>query len=199
MVLRFPCDGSRRGPLMTYFVSLKITAIIIGVLALLGHLGPALAPEKFGAMMRTWPRNYPLGVVLMLAATLWFVVLTGVMDLGEISNVRIYLMLAWAAGGILVAIFVPSFLAVRGLGCLLLLGAALVIDAAFLALTPWRYVMTLLAYYWVIGGMLLVYSPYLGRDAVNYVTATPRRMKWAAWPGVAFGALLIGLGIFVYP
>jgi len=109
------------------------------------------------------------------------------------------LMALWTISGVLVAIFVPGFLAARGLGCLLLLAAALVLDAAFLVTTPWRYVMTILAYYWVIAGMVLVYSPHLWRDAINYVTRTPERLRWMSWPGVVFGAVLIALGIFVYP
>ena len=184
---------------MTYFVSLKITAIIIGLLIALGHLPLALAPKKYGALMRSLPRNYPLGVVLMLSATLWFTTLTGMMDLGEISGVRIQLMVLWSVAGILVVVFVPGFLAARGLGCLLLLGAAVVLDAAFLVTTPWRYVMTLLAYWWVIAGMVLVYSPHLWRDAINYLTQTPERLRSASWPGVVFGVILIALGIFVYP
>ena len=184
---------------MTYFVSLKITAIIIGLLALIGHLPPALAPAKFGPILRSLPRNYPLGVVLMLAATLWFTVLTGMMDLGEISSARYQLMGVWAVAGVLLTIFVRDFLAARGLGCLLLLAAALVLDAAFLATTPWRFVLTLLAYYWVIAGMVLVYSPHLWRDAINYVTQTPQRLRLFSWPGVLFGLVLMGLGFFVYP
>ena len=184
---------------MTYFVSLKITAIIIGLLCLAGHLPSALAPERFTGLMRSLPRNYPLGVVLMLSATLWFTTLTGMMDLGEISSARMQLMGVWTVAGVLLVIFVPGFLAARGLGCLLLLGAAVVRDAAFLVTTPWRYAMTLLAYYWVISGMVLVYSPHLWRDAINYVTKTPDRLRWFSWPGVVFGVLLIVLGIFVYP
>jgi uncharacterized protein YjeT (DUF2065 family) len=184
---------------MTYFVSLKWTAIIIGLLAIAGHVPPALAPARFIPLLKSLPRNYPLGVVLMLAATLWFVVLTGLMDLGEISNVRVQLMSVWAVAGVLVVIFVPAFLAARGLGCLLLLAATVVLDASFLVLTPWRYVMTLLAYYWVIAGMALVYSPHLWRDAITYVTRTPQRLRLFSWPGVAFGLVLIVLGIFVYP
>jgi uncharacterized protein YjeT (DUF2065 family) len=184
---------------MTYFVSLKITAIIIGLLALAGHLPAALAPARFAPLLRSLPRNYPLGIVLMLSATLWFTTLTGLMDLGEISSARVQLMAVWTIAGILVVIFVPGFLAARGLGCLLLLGAAVVLDAAFLATTPWRYVMTIMAYYWVIAGMVLVYSPHLWRDAINYVTRTPQRLRLFSWPGALFGVLLIALGIFVYP
>jgi hypothetical protein len=184
---------------MTYFVSLKITAIIIGVLVLLVHLPSALAPARFAPIFRSLPRNYPLGVVLMLAATLWFTTLTGLMDLGEIPSARVQLMAVWTIAGVLVVIFVPGFLAARGLGCLLLLAAALALDAAFLATTPWRYVVTLLAYWWVIVGMVLVYSPHLGRDAIHFATKTPQRLRFFSWPGVIFGLLLVGLGILVYP
>ena len=184
---------------MTYFVSLKITAIIIGLLCIIGHLPAALAPDRIAALMRTLPRNRPLGVVLMLAATIWFTVLTGVMDLGEISSVRLQLMAVWSIAGVLVVIFVPTFLAARGLGCLLLLGAAVILDAAFLAVTPWAYIIKVLAYYWVIAGMVLVYSPHLWRDAINYVTDTPQRLRLFSWPGVVFGVVLVALGLFVYP
>jgi hypothetical protein len=184
---------------MTYFVSLKLTAIIIGLLYLAAHLPAALAPQRFGPLLKSLPRNNPLGVVLMLSATLWFTTLTGLMDLGEISSARVQLMAVWAIAGVLVVIFVPGFLAARGLGCLLLLAAALVLDAAFLATTPWRYVMTLLAYYWVIAGMVLVYSPHLLRDAINYITQSRERLRLFAWPGAIFGLVLIALGIFVYP
>jgi uncharacterized protein YjeT (DUF2065 family) len=184
---------------MTYFVSLKWTAIIIGLLAIAGHLPPALAPARFGPVLKSLPRNYPLGVVLMLAATIWFVVLTGVMDLGEISNVRTTLMAIWAIAGVLVIIFVPGFLAARGLGCLLLLAASVVLDASFLTQNLGSYVIKVLAYYWVIAGMVLVYSPHLWRDAIGYATATPQRLRLFSWPGVVFGLVLIALGIFVYP
>jgi hypothetical protein len=184
---------------MTYFVSLRITAMIIGAVYLLGHLPFALAPGKFTHLLRGLPRNYPLGIVLMLAATAWFTILTGVMDLGEISNIRMQLCIVWAVAGILVVIFVPGFLSVRGFGCLLLLGAALVLDAAFLTYNLGSYIIKIMAYIWVVAGMVLVYSPHYGRDLIQYISATPGRLRAFAWPGVLWGVLLIALGIFVYP
>jgi len=184
---------------MTYFVSLKITAIVIGLFYFLTHLPGALKPAWTARRAKTLPRNYPLGVVLMLTATAWFVTLTRAMDLGELSNMRMQLMAVWAIAGVLVAIFVPGFLAIRGFGCLLLLGAAVILDAAFLVQTPWRYVMTLMAYVWVIAGMVLVYSPHLGRDGIDFCVKTPERCRLLSWPGVIFGLILIALGLFVYP
>jgi hypothetical protein len=191
--------GSPARAAMTYFVSLKITAVIIGLLYLLSHSPGAFAPAWTVRQLRPLPRNYPLGVVLMLAATAWFVALTGFMDLGELSTMRVQLMAVWTIAGILLVIFVPGFLAVRGLGCLLLLAAALILDSAFLAQIPARYVMTILAYIWAISGMILVYSPHLGRDLVEYIAATTRRLQLFSWPGVVLGLLLIFLGIFIYP
>jgi hypothetical protein len=183
---------------MTYFVSLRIVAIVIGLLYIAGHLPSALAPERFGALARKFPRSYPAGVVLMLLATLWFAVLTGTMDLGEISGVRTFLVLLWTVAGVLVVIFVPGFLAARGLGCLLLLAAAVILDAAFLVQTPARFLMTILAYVWVITGMVLVYSPHLLRDWIDFAVRTPQRLRAFSWPGVILGLVMIVLGLFVY-
>jgi len=184
---------------MTYFVSLRLTAIVLGLLYLASHLPAALATVRFGIWARRLSNNYPLGVVLMILATLWFVVLTGLMDLGEISNIRVQLMAVWAIAGVLLAIFVRGFLTLRALGCLLLLAAALMLDAAFLATTPWRYVVTILAYGWVIAGMILVYSPHVGRKWIDWASENTEHMRVLAWPGVAAGLLLIVLGIWVYP
>jgi hypothetical protein len=184
---------------MTYFVSLRLVAIVLGLLYIAAHLPGALFPNETAARLRALPRNYPLGVVLMLAATFWFVLLTGTMDLGELSSMRLQLMAVWAVAGLLTVIFVPGFLAMRGLGCLLLLAAAVIIDGAFLVQTPLRYVMTILAYAWVVAGMVLVYSPHLGRDALHFLAQTPRRCRAFAWPGVAFGVVLMVLGLFFYP
>jgi hypothetical protein len=184
---------------MTYFVSLRLTAIVLGLIYVAAHLPAGLWPAKSGKWLQRLSRNYPLGVVLMLLATLWFVVLTAMMDLGEISNIRLQLMAVWTIAGVLLAIFVRGFLPLRALGCLLLLGAALMLDATFLATTTWRYVVTILAYGWVIGGMTLVYSPHLGRKGIDWAARDTERMLVLAWPGVAMGLLLIVLGIWVYP
>ena len=184
---------------MTYFVSLRLTAIVLGVVYLAASMPAALAPAAFTAASKRLVRSRVLGVVLMLLATLWFVVLTGVMDLGEISNLRVLLMAVWAIAGVLMAIFVPGLLALRGLGCLLLLAAALLLDAAFLAQTPWRYLVDVLAYGWVIKGIVLVYSPHIGRDWLDWSTASESRLRALGWCGAGLGLLLIVLGIWVYP
>jgi len=73
------------------------------------------------------------------------------------------------------------------------------LDAAFLATTPWRYVVTLLAYGWVVKGMILVYSPHVGRRWLDWLTESEQRLRAFSWPGIALGLILIVLGLFVYP
>ena len=115
-----------------------------------------------------------------------------------VGLLRIFLSLLRALVG-LVGLVLGLLRLLRGLGCLLLLAAALMLDAAFLATTPWRFVVTILAYAWVIKGMVLVYSPHVGRRWLDWATESEHRLRLLAWPGVALGLILIVLGIFVYP
>jgi len=61
---------------MTYFVSLKITAIIVGLLCLAG-ISRRRWRRKKSAPSCDAAAQLSLGVVLMLSATLWFTTLTG--------------------------------------------------------------------------------------------------------------------------
>lgn len=183
---------------MTYDVSLHWVALVIGAMYLIGHLPGMFWPEKTSRVIKRFPRNYPVGVVLTLAAGIWFCWLTATTDLGEMSGMRNTLVVAWAAGAILLVIFVPTFLAVRGLAFLLLLGTEVILCAAFLVDSESRLVMTVLAYVWAITGMVLVASPYYLRDVLDFVLKTPQRCRLFSVVGVAFGAVILALGLFVY-
>jgi hypothetical protein len=183
---------------MTYDLSLKWVTLVIGFLYLAGHLPGVLAPELFAKIARRFPRHYPAGVILTLAAGIWFCWLTATTDLGEMSPWRNTLVSVWAAGTILMVIFVPTFLAVRGLAFLLLLGTEVILSAAFMTDTDARYVMTVLAYVWAIVGMILVASPYHLRDALEWAFKTPQRCRILCAAGSLFGVLLLILGAFVY-
>jgi uncharacterized protein YjeT (DUF2065 family) len=81
----------------------------------------------------------------------------------------------------------------------LLLAAAVILDAAFLTQIPASFVMKILAYVWVVWGMIFVYSPHYWRSVIDFATRTPERLRLLSWPGVAFGLFLIGLALCVYP
>ena len=186
---------------MTYppSLTLHLVALALGFLYVLSHLPGALAPVWFRGFVKPLPRSYPLGVALTAVATGWFDLQTNFMDLGELTSWRNGLMMIWTAAGVLTAIFVPSFLTARALGCLLLLSAVPIFDSAFLVQTPWRFVVTIMNYGWIVAGIALVYSPYLLRDALEFVSLTPTRCRVFCWSGVAFGVLLVTLALTVYP
>jgi hypothetical protein len=46
---------------------------------------------------------------------------------------------------------------------------------------------------------VLVYSPHVLRDWIDFATRTPQRLRLLSWPGVIFGVVLMALGFFVYP
>src|SRR5262249_54245031 len=104
----------------------------------------------------------------------------------------------WAAGTVALIVFVPSFLAVRGLAMLFLLAAGLMLDSAFLVDNPAKFVVTILAYIWAIAGITFVASPYLLRDLLDKVLATKQRFIALVIVGLVLGFALLGLGIFVY-
>ena len=52
-------------------IKLSLLAIVLGLLALPAFYGVA-RPAKFATMLRRFPRYTPVGYVLMIGATLWF-------------------------------------------------------------------------------------------------------------------------------
>ncbi|PTX99835.1 hypothetical protein DB346_18670 [Verrucomicrobia bacterium LW23] len=184
--------------MLYYQFPLRDIALVIGVLYILGHLPGVLAPARFMALVRRFPRNYPLGVLLTLVAGLWFMRVTQMADLGELTLYKDRFLLAWGAGTLLQILFMPAFIAVRGLAWIMLLAVNVILDGAFVLDTNARLVMTCLAYAWAIIAMVLVASPHLLRDAIDYVGQSDARCRAFCIPGVLFGVLLIVLALTCY-
>jgi hypothetical protein len=183
---------------MTYDISLWLVALVVGCLYVAAHLPGVVAPGPFIRILRAVPRNYPLGVVLTAAAGLWLALLTAKTDLGELSTMRTTLIAVWSAGTALTILFMPVFLAVRGIAFLMLLSVAVMLDSAFLVDSDSRLVVTVLAYVWAVVGIMLVASPYLMRDVLDWVFRTEARCRMACGAGAMFGGLLVVLSLAVY-
>jgi hypothetical protein len=98
----------------------------------------------------------------------------------------------------LIVWWLTEFLAVRGMALLALLSARLILDAAFDVETAARLVMTVTAYGMVVAGMWLTISPWRWRDALQFMLANDRRCRLVCAAAVAFGIVLVALGIWVY-
>ncbi len=179
-------------------IPLKETGLVLGALLLLAHLGFWLGGEKTISFVKTFSRHRAWGIALMLAASIWGFFLVAHMDMGEFYNWREKLMVLVLLTFVLVSVFVPEFLAVRALGALMLMAAALVLQAAFLHPQTSRLLLPILAYAWIIAGMFFVGMPYLLRDWITWVTQSKARWNLAVFAGATYGALMLVVALIDY-
>jgi hypothetical protein len=183
---------------MIYSFTLQAVAIAVGLLLIASHLPGVVAPGWTASLCRAFPRSVPAGLFLTALALAWALWLAVTIDLGEFSNLRtpLTVITLLLGGGMLV--FSREFLAVRGLAALLLLGANVLLDAAFLRDEPAKLVLVVLAYAWIVEALVFLFSPYLLRDALAFVSKSEGRFRLFSALGVGAGLLLLALGLFVY-
>lgn len=184
--------------MLIYNFTLSQVAVVLGLFVVLASCFSLWKAEAMKKWLLNAHRNFFLGVGLFAAATAWTIWFLMAMDLMEYTpqrNIFIIVVLIMAA---LVIRYLPEYLSVRAMGILLLLGANVLLDAAFLRDEASKYVITVLAYLWIIEGMFLVGMPYLFRDMMSWFYKNEKRIKIAIWTKFAFGILLLALGFFVY-
>jgi hypothetical protein len=143
-------------------------------------------------------RHYPTGVILFFFAVLWFIWILANIDLMEYTAYRqtfIWMVVVLAG---LFGFFCKEYLSVRAWGMLLLLGAQVILDATFLREDPARLIMVVIAYVWILFGMIAVGFPYMFRDLYQKYYHNDRFAKKGLIAGGFFGVILILLGAFVY-
>lgn len=177
-------------------IPLKGTGILVGLGLLVIHAWAWLKRREAQAFLQTFPRNYFWGVVLLSVGFVWGMMALSYMDMGEFFFLRSYMLLIVPVAFILVLSYVREFLAVRALGCLMLLIAGIVLEAAFLKPQMSRLLLPVLAYAWIIAGMFFVGTPYVMRDAVQWVTAKQGRWSAATLGGLAYGAVVLLVAVF---
>ena len=183
---------------MYYFVPLKHVAIGIGALLIAGRLPGVLNPQRFRDFARKFPRSVPWGIAFLTISAVWCsIIVSGASEEGMVIRKEIVYAFIWGIyAGLIFLKF--DFLAVRGLAIVLMLIAKVIVDSANQLETPWRLVMTVLAYIWAIASMWFTVSPWRMRDLLDWVTATDARTRLKCGIGCAVGVLLITLGLFAY-
>ena len=169
------------------WLTLKNAMLGVGLLLLVAHAFAFVKARAVQDWLRKFPRSKEAGVVLSLVAGAWFFFLVRVMDLGDFTPWRETVLIVTPIAAALAIIFIPDFLAVRALGACALLLAEPLLESAFLRPEKIRLALVVLAYVWVVLGMFWVGMPYLFRDAVTWVTATPKRWTAMAMAGLGYG------------
>ncbi len=183
---------------MYCFIPLKTVAIAVGTAIVAARLPGVLKPQAYRDWLRKFPRAVVPGIVFLSIALVWcLIIVNGAREDGmAVPKNAVYLFLVGIYIGLIALKF--DFLAVRGLAILLLMVAKIVVDSANQLETPWRLVMTVLAYVWAIAGMWFTVSPYRLRDLIEWATDTESRTRTLSVVGCLFGLALIALGLFVY-
>lgn len=165
-----------------------------GLLVLVG-LGLA-SPERLrlcqGALRAPWAR-----AVFWGGALVWFLI--KVLQLGEADygQYRNLLFALFGTAGVMAFFVVPDFLAVRGLAVLMLLGANVLLDAAFMQEPLSRLFLVSMVYVWIVGALYVGALPFRLRDGLEWLQD---RSGWARALGTALGAygvLLLGASFFI--
>jgi hypothetical protein len=180
--------------------SLKLStlAMVLGLFYGLPHLYGLVKPAAFGEALRKFPRYTPIGYPLMLAATAWFLYNLSLETVSDFASFKPVLYALFGAIGVGACVFVKDFLPVRGLAVVMLLLAWLMVNSARWIDTPWRLVITIWAYVWIIAGMWFTISPWRLRDLINWATATEKRTRLVSGVRLAFGIFVAVLGLTVF-
>ncbi|MBL9137415.1 MAG: hypothetical protein JNK85_16200 [Verrucomicrobiales bacterium] len=178
-------------------MSLASLSLLLGALIATPQIYQLANPTGWRRWSAAFPRSKPIGYVLVLAATGWFLYHVQNETLADFSRFKPYMLAGFGAIGVLTCVYVSDFLAARGLALILLLAAKLMVDTARSHESDWRWVITSLAYAWAIAGIWLTISPWRLRDFIAWNNANDGRLKFLAAFRLSFAILLIILGATV--
>jgi hypothetical protein len=179
-------------------VKLSTLSIFLGSLVALVNLYGVLKPSEFGAAARKFPRSIPMGWVLTLAGTAWFMWNVSHESLADFEKLKPILFTLFIGVGLGTCFFVQDFLAVRGFSVILLLLAKLMVDAERWENSEWRLVIAVWAYALVVAGMWFTVSPWRMRDLLYWATENEKRIRIGSAMRAAFGVFVAALGLTVF-
>ncbi|MGA2242944.1 MAG: hypothetical protein ABSH11_13045 [Verrucomicrobiota bacterium] len=181
-------------------MKLSILSILLGAGMSVPQIYGLTKPVQFAAAAHKFPRSLPIGCILMLLATAWFVWNVNVEPIADFSVFKPYMIAGFVAVGILACIFVQDFLAVRGLAVLMLLLAKLMVDTGrpHLSESPFVLVIQIWAYLLVVAGIWFTITPWKLRDILNWATATEERIRIGSTIRLAFAVFVMLLGLTAF-
>lgn len=190
----------RHLPCLLMTLKLSTLAVVLGLVVALPQVYGIMNPGRFAAAVRRFSRNVPIGIVLMLLGTGWFLYYLNLESISEFEKMKPYLFAGFAAVGIGSCIFVQDLIAVRGLAVVLLLLGKLMVDTGrpMLGVTHWTLVIQTWAYVLVIAGMWFTISPWRLRDLLEWATANEKRVRIGSAIRLAFGLFVVVLGLTVF-
>jgi len=181
-------------------MTLSLLSILLGLGMGLPQVVGVTQPAKLAAAAKKFPRNLPIGIVLMLLGTAWFLWNVNNEPIADFSAFKPYMLFCFGAVGVLSCIFVQDFLAVRALAVDLLLLGKLMVDTGrpHLGESPFVLVIQTWAYVLVVAGICFTIWPWKFRDFVEWATATDSRTRALSVIRLGFAAFVVVLGLTAF-
>ncbi|MGC6455531.1 MAG: hypothetical protein ACON39_00805 [Coraliomargaritaceae bacterium] len=176
-------------------MSLFQATLYTGIFLALFGLPFLLKSSALENRVRDFPRSTNAAYLLMGAASVWFLYHVwhlGPADFGQYRQPLFALFLVAAVGSFY---FVPDFLAVRGLAALILLTAAILLDAAYMKDPVTRLFLVSFVYAAILVALILGASPYKLRDFIHWLYGNRVRPKIFGSFFLLYGLLLIGVAL----
>jgi len=181
-------------------MKLSLLSILLGLGVALPQVVGLVQPARLSAAARRFPRNLPVGIVLMLLGTAWFVWNVNNEPIADFSAFKPYMIAGFLAVGVLSCVFVQDFLAVRGLAVVLLLLGKFMVDTGrpHLDQSPFVLVIQIWAYVFVLAGIWFTITPWRLRDLIDWATATESRTRLLSGVRLAFAVFVLTLGLTAF-
>ena len=179
-------------------MTLSTLCILLGLGFAAPHAYGLAQPAAFREKLRAFPRNTALGYVLMVIATVWFLLHVRDENIADFSAFKPVMYVGFGALGLGACLYLKDFLAVRGLALVLLLLAKFVVDTQRWHPSQWRWVLGGWAYTWVIAGICFTVWPWWCRDLLAWETQSDGRLKFICALRLALGVFVAALGVTVF-
>ncbi len=179
-------------------MTLSTLAMLIGAAYCIPQIYALVNPKDFAERARSFPRCQTSGYVLMLLGTAWFLYNLNNEAIADFAAYKKWMLIGFGAIGISTCIYVRDYLAVRGLSVCLLLLAWLTLNHTRWADSPARLILVIWAYTWVVCGMWFSVSPWRLRDFLNWLTASPSRLRLGSIFQLTLGLVVLILGATVF-
>jgi hypothetical protein len=174
---------------MSLFTATLITAIVLlafGVILFMDN-------PKVRDIAHSWPRSQNAAIVFMTIGGLWFLNHVFHLEKADFGDYKHYLMVGFAAVGVLSFKYLPDFLAVRGLGIIILLAAHEVLSSAYMQEPASRLWLVTFIYILIALTLYVGASPYRMRDFTNWLYDGHSRPKLLGGFLAIYGLILAGV------
>lgn len=176
-------------------MSLFYATLITGLFLILSGGALIFFNEATQKFLTAFPRSKQATLYTMAIAMAWFsykIYNLSTSDFGDYKHILLLLFLAITLASFY---FVPDFLSVRALAGITLLIADVLLDSAFMREPSQRLFLVSFVYLMIVLVFIFGTSPYLMRDAVNWLYKKILRVTILAYTIIAYGSLLVWVAL----